>query len=175
MDSPTAQPPPVTPLSGPFKKWAECWKTLKKLPHPASETDREAVLDRIGASPQRLQIAFELLCLMREPKFPSRLRWLEPPMLNILGGGDDEPDLETKTVASEAKTWVFREFREVRNIADWKRFLATGRHLWVLYALLKACTNKQILVEALTALAECAEHCQNTSPDGNQLMATIPL
>jgi hypothetical protein len=174
MDNPTAQPPPVTPPSGPFKKWADCWKALKKLPHPASETDREVVLDRIGSSSQRMQIAFEALCFMREPKFPSRLRWLEAPMLNILGGGNEEPDLEMKTVASEAKTWVFREFRDVRNIVDWKRFVASGRHFWVLYAVLKASTNKQILVEALTALAECAEHCQNTSPDGKPKRHAIP-
>jgi hypothetical protein len=121
-----------------------------------------------------MQIAFEILCFMREPKFPARLRWLEAQMLNILGGGDEEPDLETKTVASEAKTWVFREFREVRNIVDWKRFLASGRHLWVLYVILKASTNKQILVEALTALAECAEHCQNTTQDGKPKRHTIP-
>jgi hypothetical protein len=174
MDNPTTQPPPVTPPSGPFNKWADCWKTLKKLPHPVSETDREAVLDRIGSSSQRMQIAFEILCFMREPKFPARLRWVEAPMLNILGVGDEEPDLEAKTVASEAKTWVFREFREVRNIVEWKRFVASGRHLWVLYALLKASTNKQILVEALTALAECAEHCQNTSPDGKPKRHAIP-
>jgi hypothetical protein len=166
MDNPTAQPPPVTPPSGPFKKWAECWKALKKPPHPASETDREAVLDRIGSSSQRVQIAFDALCFMREPKFPRSLRWLEAPMLNILGGGDEEPDLEMKTVASEAKTWVFSNFRDVRNIKDWKRFVESGRHFWVLYAVLKASTNKQIFVEALTAFAECAEHCQNTSADG---------
>ena len=174
MDSPTASSPPVTPSGGPFKNWAECWNALKKLPHPSSEADREALLERIGASPQRLQIAFEILYFMREPKFPSRLRWIEAPMVNILGGGDEEPDLETKTVASEAKTWVFREFREIRNIVEWKRFVESGRHLWVLHALLKASTNKQIFVETLTALAECAEHCQNTSLEGKPKRHAIP-
>jgi hypothetical protein len=125
-----------------------------------------AVLDQITTSPQRMLIAFEVMCFMRERKFPERLSWLEGPMLNALGGGDEEPNLEAKAVASEAKTWVFREFRDVRDIGDWKRFVASGRHLWILYAVLKASSNKLILVEALTALAECAEQCQNTTPDG---------
>jgi hypothetical protein len=173
MDSSTAKSSPVTTPNGPFKKWVECWKTLKKLPHPISEADREAVLDRIGTSPERISIAFGILCIMRELKFPSRLRWIEAPMLNILGGGDEEPGLEAKAIASEAKTWVFREFQNVRNIVDWKRFVMSGRHLWVLHALLKASSNKQNFVEALMALAECAEHCQNTGPDGKPKRHTI--
>ncbi len=151
---------------GPFKKWPECSKALKKLPHPAADAERQTILERIGDSPQRMQIAFEILSALKDTKFASRLGWLESPMLNILGGGEDEPDLEAKTVPSEARTWVFREFKEVRTIADWKRFLATGRHLWILHAILKTSSNKQIFIEALTALAECAEHCQNTSAEG---------
>ncbi len=157
---------PIAPLSAPFKTWVECWKALKKLPHPLTDADCDSVLDRIDTSPQRLQIAFELLCFMPEPDFPSCLRWIEQPMLKILGGGSEEPNLESKAVASEAKTWVFREFREVRNSEAWKRFIASGRPLWVLYAMIKASAKKQIFLEALTALAECAERCENNGEDG---------
>lgn len=173
MDNPITPPSSDTVPSSVFNSWAECRKALKKLPLAASESDREAILHRIDASKQRVQIAFDILCIMREPKFPSRLRWLEAPMLNILGKGDAEPCLETKTVADEAKAWVFREFREVRNTTEWKQYVASGRHLWVLYHLLKASGNKQVFVEVLTAFAECAEYCQNTSPDGKSKRRAI--
>jgi len=87
--------------------------------------------------------------------------------------GDAEPDLAAKPVPSEAKTWVYREFSGVRSLADLKRFVATGRHLWILHVILKSMPNKQILVEALTALSECVEHCQNTLADGKQKRVAI--
>ena len=173
MDNPTVPPPLDMPSKKAFKKWSECLKTLKNLSNPVSDTDRHELLDRINSSPQRLNIAFEVLGLIRESKLPAHLAWLELAMLEILGDGHEEPHLENKTVASESKTWVYSELREVRNGADWKRFVSSGRHLWVLYAILKAAANKPVFVEALTALAECAEHCLNTSANGKMKRIAI--
>ena len=175
--SPAPPPSPAPPVAaappGPFKDLSDFFQTLKGLPRPITDDDRAAVVARIKDSSQKFQIAFEILWLIQDPKLAPRFQWLEPAMLDLLGSGEEDPDLAAKSVPSEAKTWVYREFREVKNLGDWKRFVASGRHLWVLYAILKAFPNKQILVEALSALSECAEQCQNWGADGKQKKVAV--
>jgi hypothetical protein len=109
--------------------------------------------------------------LIQDAKLASKFRWLEANMLNVLGDGSEEPNLAAKAVPSEAKTWVDREFREVQTSGDWRRFVESGKHLWVLHAILKAASDKQIFIEALSALAESAEHCQSAPATGKKKAA----
>ncbi|MBA3351311.1 MAG: hypothetical protein H0U23_02590 [Blastocatellia bacterium] len=155
----------------PFKDWSECFKLLKKMPHPIPDGEKTLLVQRVKDSPLRKQIAFQFL--LQTSKAPAKFEWMESTMVSILGDGDEEPDLAGKEPPGAARTWVFREFNEVRNANEWKRFIASGRHLWVLLAILKAAANKWILVESLTAFSECAEHCLNTSADGRRRKSPI--
>ena len=94
-------------------------------------------------------------------------------MVDLLGDGADEPNLGASAVPSEARTWVYREFREIHNIGDWKRFVASGRHLWILYGILSSATSKQILVESLTAFSESAAQCQNVAANGTRKKTAV--
>jgi len=132
-----------------------------------TDQDREAFIRRIKGSPQLYVIAFEILWLLH-PSKEKHWAFLEKPMLTVLGDGSEEPRLESKTVTSEAASWVFSELQDVRTIADWKKFAASGRHLWVLLAILKAVSNKTVMVNSLAALAECVVQCQNTIELGRQ-------
>lgn len=173
MDNPSSEPTAqkLPTSEDPLGPWNAFFKTLKpkslrKASRPKNESERDEIVAQIKASSERQQIAFEILYALQDLKLSSKLEWLEDPMLELLGGGENEPDLAAKSVPSEAKTWVYREFKEVRNQKELKRFLASGRHLWVFHVILKAASNKQVLVEALTALTECFEHCLNTKEDG---------
>lgn len=152
--------------TGPFRKWSECRKALVKLPTTASVECREALVRRIESSPQRLQIAFEGLCWMRDPNFPPRLHWIKMPLLFILGGGDAEPEWPFNNNADEARNWIFRELREVRNKKQWERFVSNGRHLWILNAILRASGQTIAFLESVVAFAECTEHCLDRTSDG---------
>lgn len=168
MDNPNSTSPASPSSQGnPFQNWAECLKALKHLPQSITEQDREALLTRINGSPELQSIAFELLWSLHASK-EKPWAFLEKPMLNVLGHGSDEPRLQSKTVPSEGASWVFTELRDVHTVADWKQFAASGRHLWVILAILKAASNKPVMVESLVALAECVEHCQNTTELGRQ-------
>lgn len=146
----------------PFKSWPDCSKALKTLPKEVSEMERRSFVERITASAFPQSIAFELLWLLQFSKTGRRFRWLEEPMTNLLGHGAEEPALGVKTTPSEAASWVYREFQEVRNLAEWKAFVASGRHLWILHSIFSAGSNKPVVVEALAALAECIEHAHNS-------------
>jgi len=162
MDNPPQPAQPSPPASEPFKNWQQCFKILRELPRPLVDADREDVIARINGSSHQKQIAFEVLSLIQDTKFAAKFRWLEIPMLHLLGDGEEDPKLAARSVPSEAKAWVYREFDGVRTFVEWKRFLESGKHLWVLHVILKAGSNKEVLIEALSALAECLEHCQTS-------------
>ena len=167
MDNPVpSSSTPLVPAKEPFKKWSECQKALKTLVAPMQHEEREAFVARISGSSQRHHIAFEALCLLLNVKLGSKLRWLEKPMLMVLSGGEDRPSLSPETVPSEARKWVLNELSEVDTLAHWKQFVDKGKHFWVLYAILRSVPNTHALVEALTALTECVERCQNTELSG---------
>jgi len=160
--SPPASAPTSPSVSQPFKNWQESFKALKSLPRQPVDTDREDYIERITASQQKKQIAFEMLHLIQTAKYAAKIRWLEMPMLHVLGDGEEDPKLATRATPSEAKNWVFRRLDGVRTFNEWRRFLESGKHLWVLHVILKAGSNKQVLIESLTALAECVENCQTS-------------
>lgn len=87
-------------------------------------------------------------------------------MLAVLSGGAEPPILSSLTITNEAGKWVRNELQDVRTLAHWKQFVASGRQFWILYAVLRATPNKQVLIEALTAFSECAERCHNTDESG---------
>ena len=130
------------------------------------QEERDTFIARISGSSQSQHIAFEALCLLLNVKMSSKLRWLEKPMLTVLSGGEQRPSLSPETVPSEARKWVLNELSEVDTLRHWKQFVATGKHFWVLYAILRCAPNTRVLVEALTALAECVQRCQNTDQSG---------
>lgn len=168
MDNlPPQEPTSPTLTPQPFKDWAECHAAIKKLPQPLGDKDCESLVHRIAASNASKHIAFELVSLIRTSKDSFGLRRLEPQLINLLGNGDEEPKLAAKP-PSEASSWVYRELRDVKSMQGWKVFVTSGRHYWVWLAILKAESNKAVLVEALTALADCVEQCQNIQSDGKQ-------
>jgi hypothetical protein len=158
----TTPPPP----DAPFKKWTDCSKALKQLAVPASDEERNAFEARILQSGQKLQIAFEFLWWIQGVKGAGRYRWLEPLMLQLLGGGAEEPRLTALPTPADAGKWVFEELKDVNTSTEWKSYVASGRHLWLLHVILKARTNKPTLVEALLALTECIAHYQSTTAEG---------
>lgn len=87
-------------------------------------------------------------------------------MLAVLSGGGEPPNLPTLTIPSEAGKWVREVLQDVHNLAHWKRFVASGEHFRILYAVLRATPSKHVLIEALIAFGECAERCQNTDESG---------
>ena len=87
-------------------------------------------------------------------------------MLAILSDGEDQPKLSSLTIPSEAGNWVRNALQDVRTFAHWKRFVASGKHFWILYSVLRAGANKHVLIEALTAFSECAERCHNIAESG---------
>lgn len=158
----TTPPPP----DAPFKKWTDCSKALKQLAVPASDEERNAFVARIHQSGQKLQIAFEFLWWIQGVKGAGRYRWLEPHMLQLLGGGAEEPRLTALPNPADAGKWVFEELKDINTPVEWKNYVASGRHLWLLHVILKARTNKPTLVEALLALTECIAHYQSTTAEG---------
>ena len=148
--------------------WNDCIKFLKELPLPVPEQDRETLVSRIRSSRDWSQIAFDGLWNLLSCRADPRLGWLEAPLIALLGGGSEEPRLAAKSVPSEAAAWVFQELRDVRTMEDWRAFAASGRHLWVIYAILKSFPNRTACVESLVALAECLESCQNASSPGKR-------
>lgn len=155
----TPPQPPQEPPSA-FNKWAHCAKALRALPEEASQEARSVFLDRVLRSPKKKIIAFEILHRLMFTKDLSKLGWLREPMLQELGQGSVEPNLALLPFPKDAGKWVFNEFREVTSPEEWKTFTESGRHLWVLLAILKSYTSGPHLIEALSALGECAEQCE---------------
>jgi len=167
MDNQSITPqPPVPVLSQPFKNWSTCSKALKKLPYPPTELDKQSIIVSVQGSPQRLFIAFEFLWWRQKARAAAKFLWLESTALQLLGNGEPEPNLATLPTPADAGKWVFRELREINTLAEWKKYLATGRHFWLLHVILKCESNKAALVEAVLALAECLEHVQTSSANG---------
>jgi hypothetical protein len=167
MDNPisSASEPPIK-AQKPFDKWADCQKALKTLVPLLQEEERDRVVARIADSSHRHHIAFEILCSLHDPKQNSKPRWLEGPMLKVLSGGMEPPILSSLTIPSDAKKWVQNELQDIYRLAHWKEFVTSGRHFWVLYAILRTAPNTHVLIEALNAFSECAERCQNTDEFG---------
>lgn len=167
MDNPTSSPsePPIQ-AQKPFDKWADCQKVLKKLVPPLQQEERDRVVARIADSSHRHHIAFEILCSLQHPKQNPKLRWLEGPMLKVLSGDVDPPSLSSLTIPSEARKWVHNELQDVYRLAHWKELVTSGRHFWILYAILRTAPNTHVLIEALNAFSECAERCQNIDESG---------
>ena len=167
MDNPTSPPStPIVPPQEPFKKWAECHMALNSLPTPLQPEGRDLFVSQVTNSPQKQHIAFEVLCLLLEPKQGSKLRWLEAPMLAVLSGGVEPPKFPLLNIPSEAGKWVREELQDVHTLAHWKLFVASGEHFGILYTVLRATPNKHVLIEALMAFSECAERCHNTDESG---------
>jgi len=167
MDNTTSSPgePPIQ-AQKPFDKWADCQKVLKTLLPPLQQEERDRVVARIADSSHRHHIAFEILSSLHDPKQNSKLRWLEGPMLKVLSGGEEPPSLSSLTIPSEARKWVQIELQEVYRLTQWKEFVTSGRHFWILYAILRTAPNTHVLIEALSAFSECVERCQNTDESG---------
>jgi len=172
MDDPSPQTQSSPPPPEPFKNWQQCFKRLKELPFPLVDADRGEFIDRIKASAHQKHIAFELLNLIQEGKFSAKVRWLELPMLQLLGDGEEDPNITAKSVPGELKRWVYRQFDGVRSFTEWKRFTEGGKLLWVLHVILRGKCNKEVLVEGLSAFAECLEHRQ-TSPKASKKKGTV--
>jgi hypothetical protein len=161
--------PPQTPspaIEQPFKNWTDCMKALKKLPHPPAESDRQSIVTRLQSSPLRLFIAFEYLWWRQKAGAASKFSWLETEAIQILGNGDPAPKLASLTAPAEAGQWVFHELGDINTPSDWEKYIASGRHLWLLHAILQCAANKPALIEAMLALVECVEHVQNCPING---------
>jgi hypothetical protein len=167
MENPNPQTPAQPPVeSQHFKKWSECLKTIKKLPIPFAEADRQAIAARLSNSPQRQFVAFEFLWWRNSTRASSKYQWLDSTATSLLSSG--QPGLTDSALISpsEAGQWVFRELRDVNSAAEWKNYLNTGRHLWLLHNVFRLTKNKAALVEAILALVECVNHVQSSSGSG---------
>ena len=175
MDSPSLPQSLSKPLvpKEPFKKWVAFTKALRNLPHPVPEGGKREFLERIQHSPQRLQIAFEFLWWIQGTKGATKYSWLVTPMVQVLSGGDESPRLATLPNPADAAKWVFQQLKEVNTLLEWKDYLASGRHLWLLHCVLECHANRPALVEAIIALGECIAHFQNTPAAGKQRKSGI--
>lgn len=164
MDNPTL--PPQAPLPTdchPFKNWTDCLIALKKLPYPPTELDQQSIIARLQSSLRRSFIVFEFLWWRRNVRATSKFFWFESIALQMLGNGEPAPNLASLPAPADAGRWVFHELREINSLSEWKKYIASGRHLWLLHAILQCASNRPALIEAILALAECIEHLHNSA------------
>lgn len=174
MDNLSPAPNPISvppPLS--VRAWNDCIKYTKDLPNPVPERDRETLLGAIRASREGSQIAFDGLWHLLNCKPDPRVGWLEAPLIALLGKGSEEPRLAAMAVPSDAAKWVFQEFKDVRTIQDWNALASSGRHLWLIYSILKAFRHRAVLVEAVVAMAECVESLENAPSPGTRKKPSV--
>jgi hypothetical protein len=145
----------------------DCQKALKTFSAPLQQEQRDSFVKRITDSSHRHHIAFEILCSLHNLKQNLELRWLEGSMLKVLSGDEEPPRLSSLSIPTEARKWVQNEIQNVFRPSHWMEFVNSGRHFWILYAILRTVPNTRVLIEALNALSECAERCQNTDEFGN--------
>jgi hypothetical protein len=95
--------------------------------------------------------------------------------MNLLGAGETGLNVSTFVSPSEGSRWVFHELRDVNTADEWKNYLKSGRHFWLLHNVLGLTANKAALVEAMVALGECVNHVHRSgNPNSPKKAATSP-
>jgi hypothetical protein len=145
---PIAQP-------APFSTWTECEKAFKAIAPPISETVREDFLSRIRASQRRRYFSFRYLVERALGDRGTKLAPFEAPLLAMLSEGQPFVKLEERGSREAVERWVTDRLEEVTSKDDWKRFLNSYEHLWVLYLILRTWHTEAVFTAALTAFSKC--------------------
>ena len=145
---PIAQPTP-------FGTWTECEKAFKALATPISETVREDFLSRIRASQRGRYFSFRFLVERALGDRGTKLAPFETPLLAILSEGQTLIKLEERGSREAVERSVRDRLEVVSSKDDWKRFLNSYEHLWVLYLILRTWHAEAVFTAALTAFWKC--------------------